>query len=134
MPYSLPPHRWFFMSIGITYEQFCFKRGDTFNLNLQLVDMDDALQYPANDVRRAIDLTGYTFTSQVKTLDGTAVATLTCAVLNQSTQKGWLNVKSEASTAAWPLGLCQMDIKAVVSGTTQHTETLTFQVIDGVTA
>ncbi|ATY44937.1 hypothetical protein [Acinetobacter baumannii] len=113
---------------------FVFKRGDTFNLNLQLVDMDDALQYPANDVRRAIDLTGYTFTSQVKTLDGTAVATLTCAALNQSTQKGWLNVKSGASTAVWPLGLCQMDIKAVVSGTTQHTETLTFQVIDGVTA
>ncbi|CAA0150052.1 hypothetical protein ACMSW3_002348 [Acinetobacter baumannii] len=111
-----------------------FKRGDTFNLNLQLVDMDDALQYPANDVRRAIDLTGYTFTSQVKTLDGTAVATLTCAALSQSTQKGWLNIKSGTSTATWPLGLCQMDIKAVVGGVTQHTETLTFQVIDGVTA
>ncbi|RJE59612.1 hypothetical protein AMS70_26275, partial [Acinetobacter sp. JS678] len=92
-----------------------------------------ALQYPANDVRRAIDLTGYAFTSQVKTLDGTAVATLTCAALSQSTQKGWLNVKS-AATTTWPLGLCQMDIKAVVSGTTQHTETLIFQVIDGVTA
>ncbi|HCW4366579.1 TPA: hypothetical protein OXM48_003636 [Acinetobacter baumannii] len=113
---------------------FVFKRGDTFNLNLQLVDMDDALQYPANDVRRAIDLTRYTFTSQVKTLDGTAVATLTCAALNQSTQKGWLNVKSGASTATWPLGLCQMDIKAVVGGVVQHTETLVFQVIDGVTA
>ncbi|MDO7374055.1 hypothetical protein Q5X37_13760, partial [Acinetobacter baumannii] len=74
-----------------------FKRGDTFNLNLQLVDMDDALQYPANDVRRAIDLTGYTFTSQVKTLDGTAVSTLTCAALSQSTQKGWLNIKSGTS-------------------------------------
>ncbi|HAV3853588.1 TPA: hypothetical protein JIF31_003865 [Acinetobacter baumannii] len=59
---------------------------------------------------------------------------MTCAALSQSTQKGWLNVKSGASTAAWPLGLCQMDIKAVVSCTTQHTETLTFQVIDGVTA
>lgn len=113
---------------------FCFKRGDTFNLNLQLVDMDDALQYPANDVRRAIDLTGYTFTSQVKTLDtSAAVATLTCAALSQTTQKGWLNVKSGASTAAWPLGLCQMDIKAVVGGVIQHTETLIFQVIDGVT-
>ncbi|MGT2549017.1 hypothetical protein ACQCTT_00595 [Acinetobacter geminorum] len=113
---------------------FVFKRGDTFNLNLQLVDMDEALQYPANDVRRAIDLTGYTFTSQVKTLEGAAVATLTCAPLSQSTQKGWLNVKSGASTTAWPLGLCQMDIKAVVSGVVQHTETLVFQVIDGVTA
>ncbi len=114
---------------------FCFKRGDTFNLNLQLVDMDEALQYPPDDVRRAIDLTGYTFTSQVKSLaDGAVVATLTCAALSQSTQKGWLNVKSGASTAAWPVGLCQMDIKAVVSGNTQHTETLTFQVIDGVTA
>jgi hypothetical protein len=111
-----------------------FKRGDTFNLNLQLVDVDDALQYPANDVRRAIDLTGYTFTSQVKTLDGTAVATLTCAALSQATQKGWLNVKSSATTTAWPLGLCQMDIKAVVGGVIQHTETLIFQVIDGVTA
>ena len=61
------------MSIGITYEQFCFKRGDTFNLNLQLVDMDETLQYPPDDVRRAIDLTGYTFTSQVKALaDGAA--------------------------------------------------------------
>lgn len=114
---------------------FCFKRGDTFNLNLQLVDTDEALQYPPDDVRRAIDLTSYTFTSQVKSLaDGTTVATLTCAPLSQSTQKGWLNVKSGASTAAWPVGLCQMDIKAVVSGNTQHTETLTFQVIDGVTA
>ncbi|EKA71532.1 hypothetical protein [Acinetobacter baumannii] len=113
---------------------FVFKRGDTFNLNLQLVDMDDALQYPANDVRRAIDLTGYSFTSQVKTLEGAAVATLTCAALSQSTQKGWLNVKSGASTATWPLGLCQMDIKAVVGGVIQHTETLVFQVIDGVTA
>ncbi|TDM66555.1 hypothetical protein C5B72_03355 [Acinetobacter sp. KU 011TH] len=113
---------------------FVFKRGDTFNLNLQLVDMDDALQYPANDVRRAIDLTGYAFTSQVKTLDGTAVATLTCAALSQSTQKGWLNVKSGASTTTWPLGLCQMDIKAVVGGVVQHTETLVFQVIEGVTA
>ncbi|WP_335977080.1 hypothetical protein [Acinetobacter calcoaceticus] len=113
---------------------FVFKRGDTFNLNLQLVDMDDALQFPANDVRRAIDLTGYAFTSQVKTLDGTAVTTLTCAALSQSTQKGWLNVKSTASTAAWPSGLVQMDIKAVVGGVTQHTETLIFQVIDGVTA
>jgi len=112
-----------------------FKRGDTFNLNLQLVDVDDALQYPANDVRRAIDLTGYAFTSQVKTLDtGAAVATLTCAALSQSTQKGWLNVKSAASTATWPLGLCQMDIKVVVGGVIQHTETLVFQVIDGVTA
>ncbi|MBJ9739687.1 hypothetical protein I5523_08525 [Acinetobacter oleivorans] len=113
---------------------FVFKRGDTFNLNLQLVDMDDALQYSANDVRRAIDLTGYTFTSQVKTLDGVAVSPLTCAALSQITQKGWLNVKSTASTAAWPLGLCQMDIKAVVGGVIQHTETLTFQVIEGVTA
>lgn len=113
---------------------FVFKRGDTFNLNLQLVDMDDALQYPPDDVRRAIDLTGYSFTSQVKTLEGSAVGTLTCAALSQSTQKGWLNVKSGTSTAAWPLGLVQMDIKAVVSGTTQHTETLIFQVIDGVTA
>lgn len=113
---------------------FVFKRGDTFNLNLQLVDMDETLQYPADDVRRAIDLTGYTFTSQVKTTEGAAVATLTCVPLSQSTQKGWLNVKSGASTSAWPLGLVQMDIKAVVSGTTQHTETLTFQVIDGVTA
>ncbi|MFW6477298.1 hypothetical protein ACOCHT_19020, partial [Acinetobacter baumannii] len=69
---------------------------------------------------RAIDLTGYTFTSQIKALaDGAAVATLTCTALNQSTQKGWLNVKSGASTAAWPLGLCQMDIKAVVNGVTQ---------------
>ncbi|MGZ3205505.1 hypothetical protein ACXVLW_08770 [Acinetobacter baumannii] len=114
---------------------FVFKRGDTFNLNLQLVDMDEALQYPPDDVRRAIDLTGYTFTSQVKALaDGATVATLTCTALSQSTQKGWLNIKSSASTATWPLGLCQMDNKAVVSGTTQHTETLTFQVIDGVTA
>ncbi|MDO7428239.1 hypothetical protein Q5X64_01110 [Acinetobacter baumannii] len=114
---------------------FVFKRGDTFNLNLQLVDMDEALQYPPDDVRRAIDLTSYTFTSQVKTLaDGAAVATLTCAALNQSTQKGWLNVKSGNSTAAWPLGLCQMDIKAVVNGVIQHTDTLIFQVIDGVTA
>ncbi|MDS7930664.1 hypothetical protein RMB13_14515 [Acinetobacter sp. V102_4] len=114
---------------------FVFKRGDTFNLNLQLVDMDDALQFPANDVRRAIDLTGYAFTSQVKTLDtGAAVATLTCAILSQTTQKGWLSVKSGASTATWPLGLCQMDIKAVVGGVVQHTETLVFQVIDGVTA
>lgn len=111
-----------------------FKRGDTFNLNLQLVDMDEALQYPPNDVRRAIDLTGYTFTSQVKTLEGAAVATLTCAALSQTTQKGWLSVKSTASTATWPLGLVQMDIKAVVGGVTQHTETLTFQVIEGVTA
>ncbi|VCX09055.1 hypothetical protein BANRA_03376 [Acinetobacter baumannii] len=55
-----------FMSIGITYEQFCFKRGDTFNLNLQLVDMDDALQYPANDVRRAIDLTGIPLLRKLK--------------------------------------------------------------------
>ncbi|HAV3541186.1 TPA: hypothetical protein JIE29_004021 [Acinetobacter baumannii] len=59
---------------------------------------------------------------------------MTCAPLSQSTQKGWLNIKSGASTAAWPLGLCQMDIKAVVSGVTQHTDTLIFQVIDGVTA
>lgn len=72
---------------------FVFKRGDTFNLNLQLVDMDEALQYPPDDVRRAIDLTGYTFTSQVKALaDGAAVATLTCTALSQSTQKGWLNI------------------------------------------
>ncbi|MCT9176600.1 hypothetical protein [Acinetobacter baumannii] len=113
---------------------FVFKRGDTFNLNLQLVDMDETLQYPPDDVRRAIDLTGYTFTSQVKALDGTAVATFTCAALNQSTQKGWLNVKAASSTATWPLGLCQMDIKAVVGGVIQHTETLVFQVIDGVTA
>ncbi|MCV7482821.1 hypothetical protein N5C04_04380, partial [Acinetobacter baumannii] len=74
---------------------------------------------PPDDVRRAIDLTGYTFTSQVKALaDGAAVATLTCSALSQSAQKGWLNIKSSASTATWPLGLCQMDIKAVVSGTT----------------
>ncbi|WPP68967.1 hypothetical protein SOI81_11315 [Acinetobacter pittii] len=114
---------------------FVFKRGDTFNLNLQLVDMDESLQYPADDVRRAINLTGYTFTSQVKALDtGAAVATLTCSLLNQTSQKGWLNVKSGASTSAWPLGLVQMDIKGVVNGVTQHTETLTFQVVDGVTA
>ncbi|MDC4894318.1 hypothetical protein ACOQNK_06140 [Acinetobacter baumannii] len=113
---------------------FVFKRGDTFNLNLQLVDMDETLQYPPDDVRRAIDLTGYTFTSQVKTLEGTAVGTLTCTALSQSTQKGWLNIKSSTSTATWPLGLCQMDIKAVIGGNTQHTETLIFQVIDGVTA
>ncbi|MUR48220.1 hypothetical protein DIQ26_21225, partial [Acinetobacter baumannii] len=70
--------------------------------------------YPPDDVRRAIDLTGYTFTSQVKALaDGATVATLTCTALSQSTQKGWLNIKSSASTATWPLGLCQMDIKAV---------------------
>lgn len=47
---------------------FVFKRGDTFNLNLQLVDVDEALQFPADDVRRAIDLTGFAFNSQVKSL------------------------------------------------------------------
>ncbi|MFI8146487.1 hypothetical protein [Acinetobacter sp. ABJ_C5_2] len=113
---------------------FVFKRGDTFNLNLQLVDMDETLPYPPDDVRRAIDLTGYTFTSQVKTLDGVAVATMTCTPLNQGAQKGWLNVGSNGSTVTWALGLVQMDIKGTVGGVTQHTETLTFQVIDGVTA
>lgn len=114
---------------------FVFKRGDTFNLNLQLVDVDEALQFPADDVRRAIDLTGFAFNSQVKSLvDGSSVASLTCAALSQSTQKGWLNVKSGSSTMSWPLGLCQMDIKAVVNGVTQHTDTLTFQVVEGVTA
>ncbi len=59
---------------------FVFKRGDTFNLNLQLVDMDETLQYPLDDVRRAIDLTGYTFTSQIKAFaDGAAVVILTCS-------------------------------------------------------
>ncbi|ETY69133.1 hypothetical protein X964_06285 [Acinetobacter baumannii MDR_MMC4] len=44
-----------------------FKRGDTFNLNLQLVDTDDALQYPANDVRRAIDFNGvYLYFAKLK--------------------------------------------------------------------
>ncbi len=43
-----------------------------------------------DDARRAIDLTGYTFTSQVKALaDGATVATLTCTALSQSiTEKG----------------------------------------------
>ncbi|EXB27212.1 hypothetical protein J537_1008 [Acinetobacter baumannii 1437282] len=114
---------------------FVFKRGDTFNLNLQLVDMDEALQFPPDDVRRAINLTGYVFTSQVKELHtGAAVATLTCTVLNQATQKGWLKVTSGASTSAWPLGLVQMDLKAVGGGVTQHSETLMFLVADGVTA
>ena len=113
---------------------FVFKRGDTFNLNLQLVDLDETLQFPPDDVRRAIDLKNFVFSSQIKSLaDGTAVAALTCAALNQANQKGWLNVKSSASTALWPLGLCQMDIKGVVGSVTQHSETLTFQVIEGVT-
>jgi len=68
---------------------FVFKRGDTFNLNLQLVDMDEALQFPPDDVRRAIDLTGYTFTSQVKALaDGAAVATLTCCSIKSEHTEG----------------------------------------------
>jgi len=114
---------------------FVFKRGDTFNLNLQLVDMDEAAQFPPDDVRRAINLTGYVFSSQVKTMNtAEAVAALTCTALNQTSQKGWLNVKSSASTSTWPLGLVQMDLKAVVGGVTQHSETLTFQVIEGVTS
>lgn len=67
---------------------FVFKRGDTFSLNLQLVDMEETLQYPPDDIHRAIDLTDYTFTSQIKALaDGAAVATLTCTALSQSAQR-----------------------------------------------
>lgn len=111
-----------------------FKRGDTFNLNLQLVDIDENLPLPPNDVQRAVDLTGYTFTSKAKRLeDGADVATFTCTLLDQAKQKGWLNIKSTADTKMWPLGLIKMDIKGVKDGATQHSETLNFQVIDGVT-
>jgi len=111
-----------------------FKRGDTFNLNLLLADTDENLALPLNDPQRAVDLTGYTFTSKAKrNEDGADVATFTCTVLSQTTQKGWLNIKSAADTKMWPLGLVKMDIKGVKDGVTQHSETLTFQVIDGVT-
>lgn len=114
-----------------------FKAGDTFNLPVWLHDADPSLNLPVNDPSRGVTIAaGYTFSSQIKSMiDGSLIESLTCIpYANQTTQKGWILLKSTTETAQWKRGLAQMDIKVTLGGVTKHSASFEFYITDGVTA
>lgn len=100
-------------------ERIQHKRGDTLSLDLE-VTQDNA----------ALDLTGYTITSQVRAKNGTLVADLTVAVTDAV--QGELTVSSE-ETQEWPLGPLPWDVEFNSGSTRWSSATVIIEVLEDVT-
>lgn len=101
-----------------------FKRGDTFEysgpvvLTVNGVDTDD--------------LTDYSVSSQVRTLDGELLGDLTATFLSRS--PAILHIIYDGSTAEWPPGKAKIDFEYVTpSGRIVSSDTVFFPILNDVT-
>ncbi|WP_146592316.1 hypothetical protein [Puniceibacterium confluentis] len=77
-----------------------------------------------------MDLTGYTIRSQA--VAGNFVTDLECRVVDEA--GGVIEVEQSAAlTAAWPLGMMSMDVRAQLGDEVAFSEILTIHVLKGVT-
>ena len=94
------------------------KQGETLLLQMAFI----------NDDGSSVDLTSVTLTAQVRTPQDVLVATLTIVktiILNVATV--------QADTTLWPLGLLRCDVKAIIAGLTEKSETFSLRVNRAVT-
>lgn len=105
------------------FNLFRHKRGATFDMTGQIV---------ASGTTVAPSFTGLVGSAQVRTLSDTLVDNLTFQ---------WVDINqrivriSKESTASWPLGVVELDIRFadVLSNVYVYTETVQFQVVKDVT-
>lgn len=98
------------------------KRGDTFKLNAA-VTADGA----------AVNITGWTITSQIRTGGGRLINTLTCAIVSGAAGTYTITESAAGVTATWPLEQLEMDIQYSASGTVISTETVKVDVVKDIT-
>lgn len=82
----------------------------------------------------AVNLTGWTLTSQVRTQGGRLVGDLTVTLADQVADPGSFTVRAEAAaTAAWPLDVLIWDIRFDAPTGVVFTETVELEVLRQVT-
>ena len=101
-------------------QSICLKRGDSFAAHLTYTPQ----------AGQPSDLTGYVFTSQVRTPSGVLVDALT--VTADSDNLGFY-ATAPYGTARWPLGPLLWDFKAIFGAVVMHTETVELDIEAGVT-
>lgn len=100
-----------------------FKRGDTFSLTCTW-KVDGA----------AVDITGLTITSQLRSADGGLIDDLRVVAGNQTTNTGQFTLlPTDVSTAAWPLGDAYCDIQVDDQGIDRSSETFIVPIVEDVT-
>lgn len=101
-----------------------FKRGDSF-------DFSGPVSATFNGAA-VTDFTGWTARSEIRTPQGTLIASLTCTWLDAA--EGLLRVYFPNLTTGWDLGPAVMDVEFTdPNGIIASTETQTFSVVRGVT-
>ena len=99
------------------------KRGDTFNMSGQVDVTDNGIAIP--------DLTGWTGSAQIRTLDDVLVADLEFTWLNAATRTCKLY---KLTTTAWPIGIAEIDIQLTnASAEIVSTETVQIEIVKDVT-
>ncbi len=101
---------------------FFIKQGNTFRLAALMREYDGA----------AIDLTGCTFSCQLRDVLGNVLANLSVQIVND--RVGIIQISYAGDTAAWPVGRYRCDLRTVwPDGTVQSSQTFPITVIAGVT-
>lgn len=101
---------------------FVIKQGNTFRLAALIRSFDGA----------ALDLTGCTFSCQLRDALDNLLASLSAQVVPGRT--GIIQISSTADTGAWPVGRYRCDLRTVwPDGTIQASQTFHVTVIAGVT-
>ncbi|MCE2563787.1 hypothetical protein [Komagataeibacter sp. FNDCF1] len=101
---------------------FVIKQGNTFRLAALIRTFDG----------RPLDLTGCTFTSQLRDVLGNSLADLSVQAVPGRT--GIIQVTYDGNTGAWPVGRYRGDLRTVwPDGTVQSSNTFAVTVVAGVT-
>lgn len=101
-----------------------FKRGDTFRLPFNVKDSNGA----------AVDISGWTITSQMRAIDDTVVATFTINLINGGTGGQAEIYAAPVATSAWSVGAHMMDVEVLDgNGDVYSTADIQVQVTEGPT-
>lgn len=99
-----------------------FKRGDTFEL---------ACVYKLDGVPSSIS--GMTIASQIRTVAGDLIATLTFQPGNQTLSPGSFTLTAGAGTTAWPIAGLRCDIQITSAGAIVSSDTFLVPVVQDIT-
>lgn len=100
-----------------------FKRGDTFMFTCR---------HKVNGVPQSV--TGFDIQSQIRTRQGTLVATLQPRLADQSVSPGLFYLEPQtADTSAWAVGRHSCDIQITSGGVRRSTLTFTLPVVEDIT-
>ncbi len=81
-----------------------------------------------------INITGYTITSQLRSVDGPLIESLTVVVTNAAAGEITLSATA-AQTAVWPIGSARYDVRyQAPGGSVLHTQPITVGIRQPVTA